>query len=274
MDQTVIRPSTKEPANFKTLIDNKELLYFFIWRNFKVRYKQTLIGAAWAVFKPFILMVVFTIVFKRSSGISDGLGDIPYPVFSYTGLLFWSYFSQITPQVGDSIINMQGVIKKIYFPRILAPISVAATGIVDFFFSLVIFGGIMIYYGIVPEIEGMLLFVPLLLLTFAVVMGIGVFMATLNVKFRDVKHALPFFIQLMLFLTPVIYPVAFVPERFQLLLYVNPLTGVIDTARAALLGLGDINWLGLGISTAVTIVLLVFSLWFFRAREREFVDLV
>jgi len=271
---TVIDSSRNLGLDWRDFIKNRELLYFVTWRNFKIRYKQTLIGAGWAVFRPFALMVVFTAIFKRTGNIAPGYEEIPYPLFLYSGLLFWTYFSQTTNQVGESLLTSQNIIKKIYFPRLIAPVSVAITGLIDFFFSFLIYIGLMAYYGVVPGLSGVLLFLPMVLMSFLAVLGVGSFMTALNVRYRDVRQALPFLIQLMLFLTPVIYSVDFIPQNLQWILFLNPMAGVVETMRGGILGVEAINWGFMSISIASTVVLLTLGLMFFRSQERKVADLI
>lgn len=271
--KTVIRPDISWALEWREFFKNKELLYFFTWRNFKVRYKQTALGAAWAIFKPLILMVVFTFAFNRVGNIEGGEG-IPYPVFSYAGLLFWTYFSQTVNQVGTSVVSAQGIISKIYFPRLIVPVSTALTGIIDLLLASAIYVVILIVYSQPVEILGVMLYLPFVLLSFLAVLGVGLFMAALNVKYRDITQALPFFIQALLFLTPVIYPVSAVPQSLQWILFLNPIAGPIDAFRAALLGHEPIAWGYLAISIASCFVLLFVGLRYFKAKEREFADYI
>lgn len=274
--ENVIEITPKQSFSFelKEFVHRRELLYFFTWRNFKVRYKQTVIGAGWAVFRPLILMVVFTLAFNRVGSIDSGAENIPYPIFAYAGLMYWSYFSQTVNQVGDSLLSYQNIITKVYFPRLMVPIATTVTGLIDFFFSLIVYLVLALYYGIQPSLLAVLMLGPLLLLTSLTILGIGVFMAALNVKYRDVKQALPFFIQALLFLTPVIYPVERVPDNLQWILFLNPITGVVDTAQATMLGLRDVQWDLLGISVASCLVILAIGLNYFKLREREIDDII
>ena len=271
---TIVEASQGVGLDWREFLRSRELVYFFAWRNFKIRYKQTVIGAAWAVFRPFILMVVFTAIFKRSGSLAPGYEDIPYPLFLYSGLLFWTYFSQTTTQVGDSLISSQNIIKKIYFPRIIAPVAVALTGLIDFFISFIIYIGLMVYYGVSPQLSGIVLFLPMLTLTFLCVIGIGSFMTALNVRYRDVQQALPFFMQVLLFLTPVIYSVDFIPKNLQWVLFLNPIAGVIETMKTSTFGVEVVNWNHLGISLISAVFIIILGLVFFRSQERQVADLI
>lgn len=273
-DTTIIDAKTRLNIDLKELYESRQLLYFFIWRNFKIRYKQTLIGAAWAVLQPLILMVVFTIFFNQLAGIESGSVDVPYPIFTFAGLMFWGYFSGALSQASNSLLSFQGVIKKIYFPRILAPLSASLTGLIDFGFSLIVYIGLMAFYGIAPSAVGVALFLPMVLLSVLTALGIGLFLAAINIKYRDVQQVLPFFIQSLLFVTPVIYPVSLVSEGWQWILFLNPMTGVIETMRAGLLGLGDVPWVNLGVSVAATFLYLFIGVRYFNKKEREFADLI
>lgn len=230
-------------------------------------------GAGWAVFKPLILMVVFTFAFNRVGNIEGG-ENIPYPIFAYAGLMFWTFFSQTVTQVATSFVTFEGIIKKIYFPRIILPISIVATGVVDFFFSLLVYAFLMVYYQISPSLTGVILFLPLLFLTSVASLGIGMIGAAINVKYRDVAQVLPFLIQAMLFLTPVIYPVTRVPENLQWIVFLNPIAGVVDTVQAAFLGTKPIQWGFLLISSVSTLIIMLFAAIYFRKKEREFADVL
>lgn len=270
--ETVIEPKRRLSIDWKELNAYRELFYYFAWRDIKVRYKQTAIGAAWAIFQPFITMVVFTLFFNHVAGIKSGA--IPYAIFSYTGLLFWNYFSNALTRSSNSLVDNQGVITKIYFPRIIPPISATIVALVDFAFAFIVFVVLMIYYRIVPGIEGVLFFIPAVLITFVAATGIGLFLATLNVKYRDIKQALPFFIQTGLFLTPVIYPISSVPAQYQWLLYLNPMTGVITALRAWTLHYETVDLSLLGLSIISAIVFFLIGLIYFKAKEREFADII
>jgi lipopolysaccharide transport system permease protein len=269
---TVIRPKkVLSLEDFKEIWRYKELLYFFIWRDFKVRYKQTAIGVLWAIFQPFMTMVVFSLFFGTLLKVpSDG---IPYPIFVYTGLLFWQFFSSALSETSGTLIANQAIITKVYFPRLILPLAAVTTKLVDFAISAVILAGMMIYYGYAPHLSGFLILPILLLITFMAAIGGGLFLAAINVKYRDVRYVLPFFIQLMLFLTPVIYP-ASIAGKYSWMLAFNPMMGVIQTARASLLGTTPINWILLSGSLAVCAVLLVVGVIYFKKVERYFADII
>jgi len=272
MKTTIIRPKKIfSLADLREVWDYKELLYFFTWRDLKVRYKQTALGVAWAVFQPVMTMVVFTILFGKFAKMpSDG---IPYPIFVYTGLLFWQFFSAALSSTSMCLVGNQSIITKVYFPRLILPISSVITQLVDFAVAATILVGMMIYYGFHPNIVGILLIPLLLFICFMTSVGLGLFLAAINVKYRDVKFILPYFIQMLMFLTPVIYP-ASIAGKYSWILAINPMTGVIQNARAALLGTAKINWLLIGISFTATAILLSVGIIVFKKVERYFADII
>jgi len=272
MKTTVIKPKkTFSVHDLRELWDYKELLYFLTWRDLKVRYKQTALGAAWAIFQPFMTMVVFTVLFGRLAKMpSDG---VPYPIFVYTGLLFWQFFSAALSSTSMCLISNQGIITKVYFPRLILPISSVITQLVDFAVAAVVLVVLMIYYGYHPNIIGILLVPFLLFICFMTSVGLGLFLAAINVKYRDVRFILPYFLQMLMFLTPVIYP-ASIAGKYSWILAINPMTGVIQNARAALLGTAPINWLLIGISFTATAILLAFGIVVFKKVERYFADII
>jgi len=269
---TIIRPKKVfSLEDIKEIWRYKELLYFFTWRDFKVRYKQTFIGILWAIFQPFMTMVVFSIFFGGLLRVSsDG---VPYPIFVYTGLLFWQFFSSALSDTSGVLISNQAIITKVYFPRLILPLSSVATKLVDFAIAAVILGGMMLYYGFTPDLMSIVVIPILLVITFMAAVGGGLFLAAVNVKYRDVRFILPFFIQLLLFLTPVIYP-ASVAGKYSWILAFNPMMGVIQNARAVLLGTAPINWMLISISFAATALLLIVGTIYFKKVERYFADIV
>jgi lipopolysaccharide transport system permease protein len=257
-------------SDLKELWQYRELLYFFSWRDLKVRYKQTAIGASWAIFQPLITMVVFTVFFGTLAKIpSDG---VPYPIFVYVGLLFWQFFSSALSDTSNALITNQSIITKVYFPRLILPISAVITKLVDFFIASLILVGLMLYYGYTPNLSGLLLLPLLLIIAFMAAVGTGLSLAAINVKYRDVRYALPFFIQILLFVTPVIYP-ASIAGAYSKYLAINPMMGVIQNARAALLGTMPINWTLIGISTLTSAILLLIGIYVFKKVERYFADI-
>jgi len=271
--ELIIKPKNKWwQLDLKEIWVFRDLFYFFTWRDVKVKYKQTVVGALWAIFQPFIIMVIFTIFFGKLAKLpSDG---IPYPVFVYTGLLFWTLFSTSLAQVSNSFIQNEKIVTKIYFPRIILPISSIITNIVDFVIASSILVGMMFFYHYTPSLTGLLLIPILLLMTVFSVLGIGLLFSSLNVKYRDVRFILPFFIQLLLFITPVIYPVSIVGEKYRWILGLNPMSGVIDAARAGILGTREIDWLLLGISAISMLVYCIIGYFYFKKVERYFADVI
>jgi len=269
---TTIRPKKLFSfADLKEVWDYRELLYFFTWRDLKVRYKQTAIGVLWAIFQPLLTMIVFSIFFGGLLKVpSDG---VPYPIFVYTGLLFWQFFSTALSDTSNVLIVNQAIITKVYFPRLLLPLSTVTTKFIDFIVAAVILVGMMIYYGYTPNLAGLLILPLLLLITFMASVGLGLFLASINVKYRDVRYVLPFFIQILLFVTPVIYP-AGILGKHSWILALNPMMGVIQSARAALLGTTVLNWLLVTISLLATASLLAIGIYTFKKTERYFADII
>ncbi|MBU1046173.1 ABC transporter permease [Patescibacteria group bacterium] len=272
MKTTIIKPKkTFNWNDFKEIWQYKELLYFLTWRDIKVRYKQTAIGILWALFQPFMTMVVFTIFFGGLAKMpSDG---IPYPIFVYTGLLIWQFFSSSLSDVSNCLVSNKGIITKVYFPRIILPISSTVTKFVDFSIASTILIVMMIYYKYTPNLSGLLILPLLLLITFMASVGGGLFLASINVKYRDVRYVLPFFISIMMYLTPVIYPASIV-GKYSWILAINPMTGVIKAARAALLETAPVNWTLLLISGVACLILLLVGFYFFKKTERYFADII
>lgn len=270
--ETIIKPKKNfSLADLREVWDYRELLYFFTWRDLKVRYKQTFIGVAWAIFQPFITMVVFSLFFGTLLKVpSDG---VPYPIFVYTGLLFWQFFSESLSETSNVFITNQAIVTKVYFPRIILPLAVVATKFVDFIIAAVILVGMMFYYGYTPGLSGLMILPLLLLITFMASVGLGLILASINVKYRDVRYILPFFIQVLLFLTPVIYP-AGIAGKYSWILALNPMMGVIQSARSALLGTTALNWLLIVDSLVITTILLLIGIYAFKKTERFFADII
>ena len=269
---TFIRPKkTFSLADLHELWRYRELLYFFVWRDLKVRYKQTAVGVGWAIFQPFMAMVVFSVFFGKLAHMpSDG---VPYPIFVYTGLLFWQFFSSSLGNVSGSLISNQAIVTKVYFPRLVLPLAVIATDLVDFAVASVVLIGLMFYYGFMPHFSGLLVLPLLLFITFLAALGGGLFLASINVKYRDVRYILPYFLQMLLFVTPVIYPSS-IAGKYSWILAINPMTGVIKAARATVLGTEPINWFLLFLSFVAVSVLLVIGIYLFKQMERYFADII
>jgi len=266
-----ICPSAKWSAlNLRDLWSYRELLYFLTWRDVKVRYKQTLLGAAWAIIQPLFAMLIFTLFFGRLAGVpSDG---IPYPLFAFAGVLPWMFFSNAVTASGNSLVGSSHLITKVYFPRIIIPAAAVAAGLVDFGIAFVILAGLMAYYR-VPLTWSMWMLPVLVSLTVLMALGVGMWTSALNVKYRDVRHALPFVIQLWMFATPIIYPSSIVPPRWQWALAINPLAGIIESYRASLFG-RPFNGSIIMISTVITVTGLICSAYIFRRMEKSFADVV
>ncbi|MFH1124592.1 MAG: ABC transporter permease [Pseudomonadota bacterium] len=270
---TVIEPKRGwVPVDLREVWQYRELLYFLTKRDIKVRYKQTVLGGLWAVIQPAFTMIVFTLLFGRLAKIpSDGM---PYPLFVYVGLLPWTYFANAVSASGNSLVGSANLITKVYFPRLLVPSSAALGGLLDFFVALIVLGALMIHYGFVPSILGILLFPFLLALTFLCALGVGLWLSALNVQYRDIRYVIPFLIQLWMFVSPVIYPVSMVKGNYQRLLALNPMGGLIEAYRASILGHHPVDWSLLGISAAIIVVIFVTGLYYFRKMERRFADVV
>lgn len=255
----------------------RELLYFLVWRDVKVRYKQTLLGAAWAILQPTLTMIVFSVLFGKLASIgSDGL---PYPIFAYAGLLPWTFFAQGLSHSSESLVGSANLIRKVYFPRLVIPAAAVLAGVVDFLFAFVVLIGLMAYYRVWPGAP--VLFLPLLLaLAFATSLGIGMWLSALNVEYRDIRYVVPFFVQLWLFVTPVIYPasrVASMLAKYGIPSWVyglNPMAGVVEGFRWALLGKGPGPWSTIAMSAAVSALMLLSGAYYFRRMEKSFADVV
>jgi lipopolysaccharide transport system permease protein len=267
----VIEPSRgSSPISLSDLWHYRDLFYILTARDIKVRYKQTLLGAAWAIMQPLFTMIIFSLFFGRLAGMpSDG---VPYPLFAFAGLLPWTFFSNALTNSGNSLVGSANLITKVYFPRMIIPMAAVAAGLLDFAIAFAMLAVLMVWYGIVPT-PGILLIPVLVVMTSLLAIGCGMWMSALNVKYRDVRYVLPFLIQLGLFVTPIIYPLSMIPESWRWLLMLNPLTGQIEAYRSAFFGL-PFNWPALGVSAAITIAILVFAAYNFKKMERSFADIV
>jgi lipopolysaccharide transport system permease protein len=275
MEYSITPPRGLVRVNWPELWRYRDLFLVLAWRDISVRYKQTALGVAWAVIQPVVTMVIFTFIFNRMAKIQSGDGT-PYPVFLYTGQLLWQYFSGTLTNASNAMVSNASLVQKVYFPRLILPLTAATTGLVDFGVASLILAGMMVYYGLAPGLVG-LLALPLLVLTAVLCsMGVGLAMASLNVKYRDVRHALPFCISILMYVTPVIYPVAMLdshPWAKTAMVWLNPMAGVISNARAGLLGRSPFQWDILGISLLVSAVYFVIGLYYFRSTERFFADI-
>jgi lipopolysaccharide transport system permease protein len=268
---TIRPPSGWASIGLRELWEYRELLYFLTWRDIKVRYKQTALGAAWAIIQPFFMMVVFSLFFGKLGGMkSDGL---PYPVFVYCALLPWQLFAFALSESSNSLVGNQNLITKVYFPRLIVPISAVLGGLIDFAIAFVILLGMMAYYGIVPGVA--VLTLPLfILLAIMTALGVGLWLSALNVQYRDVRYTIGFLTQFWLFATPVAYPSSIVPAPWRALYGLNPMAGVVEGFRWALLGKADPPSALLAFSVAAVIILLVGGLHYFRRMEQTFADIV
>lgn len=257
--------------NLRELLAYRELVYFLIWRDIKVRYKQTALGVVWAVLQPFMTMVIFTLVFKKIANMPSE--NLPYPIFAYTALLPWNLFAGALNRTTMSVVGQSNLISKVYFPRLIVPLSATISGVVDFMIAFVILIGMMIWYGIAPT-WGVLSLPLFMFLALTAAFSVGLWLSALNVKYRDVGHTIPFLVQLWLFVSPVAYSVTMIPEKWQLLYSLNPMAGVIEAFRWALLGKQHPDFSVIAISTVMVFVLLCGGLVYFKRMERTFADIV
>ena len=270
--KTIIKPSYGWAAlNLRDLLLYRELIFFMTWRDLKVRYKQTLLGASWAILQPFLTMVVFSIFFGNLAKVpSDG---VPYPIFSYTALIPWTLFSKALQDASRSLVANSHMITKVYFPRMILPLSSVMAGVVDFLIAFVVLLGMMVFYNIFPTANVLVL--PLFLLQALVIaVGVGLWLSALNVLFRDINYVLPFLTQFWMFLTPVAYPSSMVPSEWQVIYALNPMTGVVEGFRWALLGTGQPPGIMTLVSSITAVVLLISGMFYFRRMERLFADMV
>lgn len=270
----VIQPPTKWAAlHLKELWGHRELFWVFAWRDLKVRYKQTELGIAWAVLQPFFTMIVFSLVFGRLAGLGADTGGIPYPVFSFAALLPWTYFAATVTRASGVLVDSASLVTKVYFPRLLLPLSSTVSGVVDLGIAFIVLIGLMLFYGLVPT-WGVLMIPLFVLLAAGAALGVGLWLAALNVEYRDVRFLTPFLVQTWMYLTPVVYPISRVPARFQALYAVNPMVGVVEGFRWALFGQTHFPAAALAISVAITVPMIISGLFFFRRMERMFADVV
>lgn len=258
-------------VRFRELWEHRELLYFLVWRNIRVRYKQTVLGAAWAILQPLLMMVVFTVFFGRLGKIpSDGL---PYPLFSFAALVPWNFFSNALTQSTSSVVDSANLVRKIYFPRLLVPVAAVISGLVDFGLAFFVLIGFLFAYGI-PLRVTFLCLPAFVFLALVAALGVGLWLSAMNVQFRDVKHLVPFLTQLWLFATPVAYPSSLLPGPWRTLYGINPMVGVVEGFRWALLDVQTLPGRMLILSALVAVGLLVSGTYYFRRMERGFADVV
>jgi lipopolysaccharide transport system permease protein len=252
------------------LWSNRELLYFLVWRDVKIRYKQTLLGATWAILQPFLTMVIFSVFLGALAKVpSDG---VPYPLFIFAGLLPWQFFANALNQSANSLVNNSNLLRKVYFPRLLVPIASTLAALVDFALAFVVLGGMLVFYQQMPT-AGVLAMPALVLLALVTVLGVGLWLSALNVQYRDIRYTVPFLIQLWMFATPVVYPSSLLSEPWRTLYGLNPMVGVIEGFRWALLGTSPPSTMIL-LSAVVATTLLVTGLFYFRRMERNFADII
>jgi lipopolysaccharide transport system permease protein len=268
----VIRPSRGWIAlKLGDLWEYRELLYFLVWRDIKVRYKQTALGATWAIIQPFFSMVVFSLFFGKLAKMpSDG---IPYPIFAFAGLVPWTFFANGLAQSANSLVDSANLIKKVYFPRLTIPIANVLSGLVDFSLAFMVLVGMMLWFGIMPT--GRILWLPLfLLLAFVTALAVGLWLSVLNVEYRDVKYTIPFLTQFWMFATPIVYPSTLLKEPWRTVYGLNPMVGVVEGFRWALLGTKTAPGPMIAVSAGAAVVLLIGGAFYFRRMEKTFADVV
>lgn len=268
---TVIKPQQgSRGLNLNELWEYRELVWMMMMRDVKVRYKQTVLGVAWAVIQPLTTMLIFTLIFGRLAKIpSDGM---PYPVFVFSGLIAWSFFSSAVSSGGASMVGAAGMISKVYFPRLVVPIASIGVSVIDFAVSFCILLIIMLVYNIGPSWQ--VIYFPFFAIGLAVAaIGVSTWLTAITVVYRDFRFVIPFMIQIWMYLTPVIYPVSFIPEKWRWLIYMNPILGWVDGIRSSLLG-RPIDWYAVAFSFVFTLALLFFGLRYFERSERRFADVI
>jgi lipopolysaccharide transport system permease protein len=269
--ELVLRPrSGWQPVDLRELWHSRELFVFLVWRDITIRYKQTVLGAAWAVMQPFFAMVMFTLIFHRLAGIASD--DVPYPLFAYSGMAAWTFFAAAVGSSSNSLVANQQLIAKIYFPRLFIPLAAIGALTLDLLLSLAFMAGMIAYYR--WPLSTAVLWLPVWILgAWLAASGTGLIFSAMNVSFRDVKYAVPFLIQMLFFATPVIYPMRYVPERYQPWLALNPMVGIVQGFRHSLLGT-EPQWRLVGTSLAMCLGLFVVGLFVFRRMERRFADII
>jgi lipopolysaccharide transport system permease protein len=268
-----IKPKSKFSFGIKELVQYRELFYFFTWRDVKVKYKQAALGIVWAIIQPLIMMLMFTLIFSKALHVKTD-DDIPYPVFAISGLLIWNIFSNGLLNSANSMVTNANIIKKIYFPRLIIPMSAILTALVDFLFALIIYAIVLIYFHQGVSVIKLLVYLPLsLLITIVTTFGLGSFLAALNVKFRDFQYLLPFLIQFLLFANPVLYSAkAFTTPWINFIMKANPIASAIQLCRSVFTNTA-VDWQAVGIGSTVAIILLLIGVYTFRKTEAYFADL-
>jgi lipopolysaccharide transport system permease protein len=268
----VIEAGRSEANYWKDLWRYRELFWFLSWRDILVRYKQTAIGIAWSLIRPFLTMLVLTVVFSKVAGLSSG--TVPYPIMVFAAMLPWQFFSNSLSECSNSLIANANMLTKVYFPRLVVPASAVIVSLVDFFISLAIMAGLMVWYGFAPDWR--IVTLPLFLgLAFLASFGFGLWFAALNVTYRDFRYVVPFIVQFGLYISPVGFSSSVIPDKWRLLYSLNPMVGVIDGFRWAILGgAAEIHWPGFWLSTTITVLVFLGALRYFRSSERAFADVI
>jgi lipopolysaccharide transport system permease protein len=268
----VIKPKKGwQLIDFKELKEYRDLFYFLVNRDIKVRYKQTVLGGLWAIIQPLFLMIVFSLFFGNLAKVpSDG---IPYPIFSYSALIAWNYFATAISNSGNSLIQESALVSKVYFPRIIVPLAPVLAGLLDFAVAFIVLIAMMLYYRIYPTV--MTAFLPLLLILLMLTAGgVGMFLAALNAKYRDIRYTIPFIVQFWMFASPVVYPASMLPDKYHFIYAINPMSGVIEAFRSALLGTIAFPTGTLLVSAAVSIIVFIGGALYFKRTERYFADII
>lgn len=267
----IVPPPRWVPLDLKGLWNYRQLLRVFVWRDIKARYKQTMAGLTWVIIQPLVTMVVFSLFFGRWLGVSSG--DIPYPIFTFSALVPWTYFVHALTVASNSVVGQQSVITKVYFPRLLMPLSSVLSGLVDLLAALVVLIPLMMFYGLTPGWE--LIFLPVfILLALLTALSVGVWLAAINVRFRDINQAMPFVTQLWMFCTPVAYPLDVVPVNLRPIYELNPMVAVVEGFRWCVAGQGELPLRMMSISVCAMLVVLITGLYWFRREEVRFADVV
>ncbi len=270
--ELVIKPEVKwKLFDLKELWRYRELFYIFTWRDIKVRYKQTFLGVLWVVFQPLATMLIFSNFFGKLANIPSD--NLPYELFVLTGIVYWNFFSSALSRSSNSLVSNAGLLRKVYFPREVLPVSATLSNLIDFFVNFIILLIVFFLAGYFPSPLFIIIFPLTLLITLTSATGLGFFLSSINIKYRDIGYMLPFFIQLLMFLTPVIYPASLIRNSLRFVYSLNPLTGSIESMRKVLQGVNDPNWGSLGLSFLSSIFLLLVGIYFFKLTERYFSDL-
>ena len=270
--EIIIKPGMGAAHYWRDIWRYRELFFFFAWRDILVRYKQTVIGIAWSVLRPLLTMLVFTVVFGRLANLPSH--GVPYPVMVFVAMLPWQFFANSLTESSNSLINSANLLTKVYFPRLIVPAGAVVVGVVDFLISCVLLGGIMVWYRFIPDVK-ILLLPAFLLMALLTSLGAGLCLSALNVKYRDFRYVVPFLVQFGLYISPVGFSSSIVPEQWRFLYFLNPMVGVIEGFRWAILGgQFSVNWPGFLLSCLLVIAVLLSGIWYFRRMEGSFADVV